>query len=366
MADNRTEEASPQKLQKAHQKGQVVRSKELVSAMTLLLGTLGVSWLAGGWVLPWRRFFSLALEAGAPDKMISEGILLKTAFVVGTAVAPVMMLAFATALFVSFAQGGFVIATEALSPNLARLNPAANLSKLFSLRGMTPLMRSLLPAAYIAWLAFAMMRRDWQGILHASHVTVATLIRALMGEAYEVAWKSGLVLLSWAAVDYGIQKHGFDSSQKMTKQEVREEGKESNGNPVIKGRIRTLQRQLRRRIMLKNVAKATVVITNPTHYAVAIEYSEESDAPVVVAKGRNLIAQQIKKLAAWEGIPIVENKPLAQSLYKTVEVGQAIPPQLYTAIAEILAFIYRAQAMAAAAAAARDANTRNSYGGVRS
>jgi flagellar biosynthetic protein FlhB len=365
MADNKTEDASVQRRQKAHQRGQVLRSREFTSAITLLFATLGLAWMAAGWIVPWRKFFSLALEAADPSAMISQTILLKTALLVSFAVAPVMLLAFSLAVGASLAQGGFVISAEGLSPNFARLNPAANLKKLFSLRGMTPLMRSLLPGSYIAWLAISMLRRDWQIIIHASHQTVAGLIRALMGEAYEVSWKSGLVMLTWSALDYGIQKHDFENSLKMTKQEVREENKDSMGNPQIKGRIRNLQRQLRRRIMLKNVARATVVVTNPTHYAVAIEYSEDMEAPTVLAKGRNLIAQQIKKLAAWEGIPVVENKPLAQSLYRTVEVGQSIPPQLYTAVAEILAFIYRAQAMAAAAAAARGANARNSFGGFR-
>ena len=365
MADNKTEEASAQRRQKAQQKGQVVRSREFTSAITLLFATLGVAWLAAGWVLPWRKFFSLALEAGDPAAMMSQTILVKTGLMVSYAVAPVMLMAFAIAIGASLAQGGFNISTEALVPDISRLNPATNLSKLFSLRGMTPLLRSVFPASYIGWLAFSMLRRDWQMIVHSSHVTVAALIRALMGEAYEVAWKSGLVMLVWSALDYAIQKQGFEKSLKMSKQEVREENKDTMGNPIIKGRVRTLQRQLRRRIMLKNVERASVVVTNPTHYAIAIEYSQDMDAPIVLAKGRNLIAEQIKKLARWEGIPIVENKPLAQSLYRTVEVGQSIPPQLYTAVAEILAFLYRAQAMAAAAAAARGANSTSTSGGFR-
>jgi flagellar biosynthetic protein FlhB len=131
----------------------------------------------------------------------------------------------------------------------------------------------------------------------------------------------------------------------MSKEEVKEEMKDTLGHPSIKSRIRGLQRQLRRRFLLKAVARATVVVTNPAHYAVALEYRPEiMEAPVVLAKGRNLLAQKIKELARWENIPIVENPPLAQALYRAVEIGQAIPPQLYTAVAEILAFLYRAQA----------------------
>ncbi len=347
-ADNRTEQASPQRRQKAQGRGQVLRSREVASAVTLLLSGVGLAWLCAGWVAPWRRFFSMALEAGS--QQLSSAILLKTGALISLSLAPVMLMTLTLAIGSSLAQGGFVISVEGLSPNLSRLNPAANLGKLFSLRGIAPLLRSLFPAALIGWLAFSMLRRDWQTILHASHLTVPVLVKGLMSEAYEIAWKSGLVMLAWSALDYAMQRHDFEESLKMTKQEVKEEAKDSMGSPIVRGRVRNLQRQLRRRVMLKNVARATVVVTNPTHYAVAMEYTEGMDAPVVVAKGQNLIAQQIKKLAAWEGIPMVENKPLAQSLYKTVEVGQSIPPQLYTAVAEILAFVFRAQAMAQAAA----------------
>jgi len=132
----------------------------------------------------------------------------------------------------------------------------------------------------------------------------------------------------------------------MSRQEVRDELKQNEGNPAVKGRIRRLQRQMRRRQMLRDTEKASVVITNPTHFAVALQYTMDMEAPIVIAKGRDFLAQEIKEVARWHNIPIMENPPLAQALYKTVEVGQAIPSALYTAVAEILAFVFRAQAMA--------------------
>ena len=161
---------------------------------------------------------------------------------------------------------------------------------------------------------------------------------------FEVFWKSSLVLLAWSVVDYIAMRQKFESGLRMSKQEIREEMKQTDGNPATKGRIRRLQRLARRKRMLQAARRATVVVTNPTHFAVALEYSDEMAAPTVVAKGQNLLAQQIKEIARWDGIPIIENPPLAQSLYRTVEVGQAIPEKLYAAVAEILAYVFRMNA----------------------
>jgi len=163
---------------------------------------------------------------------------------------------------------------------------------------------------------------------------------------WELCWKSGLVLLSWAAVDYLLVRQKLESDLKMSRQEMRDEMKQTEGNPAVKGRIRRLQRQLRRRQMLHDTEKASVVITNPTHFAVALRYEMDMEAPIVVAKGKDFLAQEIKEVARWHGIAVLENPPLAQALYHTVEVGSAIPSALYTAVAEILAFVFRAQAQA--------------------
>ena len=160
----------------------------------------------------------------------------------------------------------------------------------------------------------------------------------------ELTWKSGLVLLVWSVVDYVLTLRKMQSDMKMTKQEVRQEYKETDGNPVIKSRIRQLQRAMRKKQSLKAAATATVIVTNPTHYAIALRYLTDMPAPIVVAKGRNLLAEKIKQLARDNGIMLVENKPLAQALYKSVEVGDSIPAKLYQAVAEILALVFRAQA----------------------
>jgi flagellar biosynthetic protein FlhB len=161
---------------------------------------------------------------------------------------------------------------------------------------------------------------------------------------FEVAWKSSLVLLIWSFVDYFITWRKNENELRMSRDELKQEMKETDGNPQVKMRIRRIQRQMRRQLMLRETERATVVVTNPTHFAVALLYEMDMDAPIVLAKGKNLLAQKMKELARWKEIPILENPPLAQALYKTVDIGQTIPAKLYTAVAEVLAFVFRAQA----------------------
>ena len=225
------------------------------------------------------------------------------------------------------------------------------MKQLFSISALRGLIKSLLPAVAVAYLAIGCLRRDWLSLMALPTLSSRGTLGFASGRIFEVAWKSALVLLIWAMLDYLFERQHLSSQLKMSRQEVVDEYKESEGNPIIKGRIRRLQRQVRRRRMLEDTKRATVVITNPTEYAVALEYRPDMPAPVVIAKGRNLLAAQIKEIARWENIPMVENLPLAHTLYRTVEVGQSIPAKLYTVLAEILAAVYRAQARALAASA---------------
>jgi flagellar biosynthetic protein FlhB len=201
-----------------------------------------------------------------------------------------------------------------------------------------------LPAAYLVYLGFTLISGEWNKILRACFLTPRASSTWLFELAYGLAWKAGLVFAVWFLFDYMLERLSYERQLRMSRQEIRDEAKETEGNPMVRSRLRRLQRQMRRRRMLKDVARATVVVTNPAEYAVALEYRvQEMPAPVVVAKGMRLLAQRIKREANWHGIPIIENPPLAQALYRTVEVGQAIPAKLYAAVAEILAFIYRLQ-----------------------
>jgi len=243
------------------------------------------------------------------------------------------------------------VAPGALSPKPQRLNPANNLGKLFSLNGLQSLLKSLIPSGFVLYIAVGIMVRDWSQILGLSRVGARSSLGWMLAHIFEISWKGCLVFILWSGFDVLISRLSFERQIRMTRQEVREDFKEMEGHPAIRGRIRRLQREMRRRRMMRDVARATVVVTNPNEYAVALEYKPESmAAPMVVAKGRNLLAQKIKREARWLGIPIVENPPLAQALYRATEVGQTIPAKLYTAVAEILAFIYRTQRMVNTAA----------------
>ncbi len=269
--------------------------------------------------------------------------------------APPLVLAWSISMLFYLAQGGFVFAPQALELSGARLNVANNLGRIFSAAGLSPLLKSLVPLGVLVYLGVSILSREWYELLHSLEMGLQGQTHWLASLAYEFSWKAGLVLLVWSGADYGLQKWSYEKSLRMSKQEVRDESKDMEGNPQTRTRIRKRRREMRRRQMLQQVSRATVLITNPDEYAVALEYKPETMvAPLVVAKGRGLLAQKIKREARWYEIPIVENVPLARALYRTVEIGGTIPSKLYTAVAEVLAFIYRAQARAKAEREARE------------
>lgn len=346
MADgSKTERASPRRRQKAREQGQVVRSRDLTAGLAAMAAVLVCGWQMPAFAGEWRNFMRLELETAAmhPEQVVpvwSNGV------VVFRSVVIVAGMSWLVATVGGFAQGGLVFAPSALAPNWERFNPASHIEQLFSLPALSRLLKSLLPTAVIVYLAIGMLARDWglfPALLRSTRGALAAFVTARM---LEVAWKGCLVLLVWAGADYFLERQRFENDLKMSRQEQKDEYKEMEGHPAIKQRIRRLQRQSRRRRMLKDVERAAVVITNPTEYAIALEYRMDMEAPVVVAKGRNLIAEQIREVARWHGIPIVENVPLAHALYRMVEIGQGIPAQLYTVVAEILAAIWRAQTRA--------------------
>jgi flagellar biosynthesis protein FlhB len=353
--ESRTEQATPRRRQRARREGDVPRSRELSSALALMTLVLVLWWYPHDWKNDWRQLLERTLAYAVHNDMAAGTPVLNwAAWRICVWAGPSMAMIWVVALAGSFILGGFVVAPGALAPKPQRLNPANNLGKLFSLSGLQGLLKSLIPSAFMVYIALAIMVRDWSRILQMSRVGVLTSLGWMFADIFEISWKGCLVFILWAGFDVLISRLTFERQIRMTRQEVREDFKEMEGHPAIRGRIRRLQREMRRRRMLRDVARATVVVTNPNEYAVALEYKPETmAAPVVVAKGRNLLAQKIKHEARWHGIPIVENPPLAQALYRAAEVGQTIPAKLYTAVAEILAFIYRTQRLVSPAAAHR-------------
>jgi len=342
--ESKTEQATPRRREKAREKGQVARSRELPSALALLTVTFLVWGQAEVWKLQWRDFLAHNLLLPSDDMRAYLTLLQRTAMLAIRWGAPPLLMCWLVAAGGIAAQGGFVLAPAALEPKPEKLNPASNLGKLFSLNSLRGLLKSLLPVAYLVYLGVTLITAQWEKILRSCFLTPRAASGWIFELAFGMAWKAGLVFAIWFLFDYLLERLNFDRQLRMSRQEIREEAKETEGQPLIRSRVRRLQRQMRKRRMLKDVARASVVIVNPTEYAVALEYRpEEMPAPMVVAKGRNLLAQRIKREANWRGIPVIENPPLAQALYRTVEIGQAIPAKLYAAVAEILAFIYRLQ-----------------------
>lgn len=344
MPGDRTEQATPHRRDKARRDGDVLQSRELTTAAGTLAGVLVLELLAGHSIESWCGAFAgfLALgdgsrwEAGElePTLVAIRRLTLSVLSPVGVVMAAVAVAALAAGLLQT---GGVSIHPGSLGFKLDRINPLSNARNLFSLRAASRLGKSMLPVALLSIFAVQRIARQLT-IPPFSAARLQQLGSDVFGLLQAAAW----LLFAWAVIDYMLEWRSRESRLKMTKQDLREELKETEGSPQIRSRIRGLQRQMRRRKVKADVSRAAVVLTNPTHYAVALGFDFATmEAPRVLAKGRNLLAEEIKAEARWAGVPIVENPPLARSLYRSVEVGQAIPVDLYAAVAAILAYLYR-------------------------
>jgi flagellar biosynthesis protein FlhB len=345
MADNRTEQATPRRRQKAQEQGQVLRSRDLASALTLLCGIFVLAWRPHSLIDGWQTYFARVLDSAVQAEWLDQtSVLSWTSLAVFQCLWPVFAAIFSVAVGATLMQGGLVVSPGALSPKWERFNPGQNLQQIFSTSTLSRVLRSLFPTFLILYFALKQVLDGAQTIFHSTRFSSREAV-ALVGQmTFHLAWQSSLVFLFWSVVDYFLQKQTYEKSLRMTKQEVKQELKDSDGSPQVRSRIRKLRRDMHRKSLERDVKRATVIITNPTHYAVALEYRAElMAAPVLVAKGRGLVAQRLRELGREHGIPMIENPPVARALYKSAEVGQIIPPQLYAAVAEILAFIYRIQ-----------------------
>jgi len=344
MAGERTEQATPQRREKARREGDLLHSRELCSAAgtlvgILLLGVAGRRFTAL-WSTSLEAFLSLGTTA-AWEPTTVDATLRSIKNLGMSLLAPCGLVALSVAgasLGAGVVQtGGIQFHPQLVGFRMDRVNPWNNLRGLFSLRAAARLGKSMIPAALLA--IFAVQRIARQSSMPPFS---STRLLTLGTEVYRILLAAGWLLFGWAAIDYMVEWRSREMRLRMSRQDMREEFKESEGNPQIRGRIRNLQRQARLRRMKADVAKAAVVVTNPTHYAVALDFNFESmAAPKVLAKGRNLFAEEIKSQARWAGVPILENPPLARSLYRSVAVGEPIPVALYAAVASILAFLYR-------------------------
>jgi flagellar biosynthetic protein FlhB len=347
MAGEKTEKPSPRRLQKAREQGRFLTSRELVAAVQFAAAAYLLTRRSPEWFFSFRQSWARRAEgafgwAGRDFSLNEAGLLWRD--ILWTDLAPIwaasLLLVF-VALAAQTLVAGFGFATANLAPNFARLNPAGRLKELPA-QGLRQAALSVLLLVLFLWMGGAMFGDDAQKFLALGRASLApgfAFVTASLGGLLE---KAAWIFLLLGALDYLRQRQRYRKDLSMTKQELREEAKESDGNPQIKQKVRRLQREYSRRRMMSDVEKATAVIVNPTHYAVAIQYQLASgSAPRVVAKGRNFLALRIRERAQAHQVPIVENPPLARTLYESVAIGQEIPAHLYRAVAEVLAYIFR-------------------------
>jgi flagellar biosynthetic protein FlhB len=342
--DQRTEQPTPRRLEKAREQGQFLAAKDFIGAVQFTAATALIVFLGSGWLTNTQRMFGVMLrsafnrELDAPHLVaLTQSVLIQVGLPLAAGGALLAGLALATQLSLSAVGFSF----KSLAPNFGRLNPFKKIGEI-SKQFLTMIVHTTVLIAVIGALAYWIISNQLPAVISMSLATIHTGA-ALIGSAItSLLWKCSMVLLVFGGIDVFRQKRKLDKQLRMTKQEVRDEMKESEGNPQIKGQIRRLRRQLLRGRMMAEVPKATVVLVNPTHYSVAIRYDAETMAsPVVVAKGKNYLAKLIREKATRHQVPIVENPPLARALYSSANVGQQIPIEFYRAVAEILAYLYR-------------------------
>lgn len=340
----RTEQPTPKRQEDARRKGQVARSTDLTTAL-LLLGALGAFSVAGGpFIVGVVAIFQQALRAAplsdlGPDAGLA--LFSQTAVAMARRGWPFVVIPAVTAVAAQMLQTRMALSWDALGPHWSRLNPAQGLARLLGGHGLVETLRTVIKVVLFGGIVYATFRADWAALLTLGQGGTEEAV-GTVGRVVRDLWLAvGLCYLVIAGLDYAYQLWHHQRSLRMTRDEVRDESKELEGNPLLRSRIRALQRQRATRRMMADVKRADVVLRNPVHVAVALRYeSGRMRAPRVVAKGARLLAGRIVETARRHGVPIVENPPLARSLFRAVAVGQEIPSDLYRTVAEVLAYVY--------------------------
>jgi flagellar biosynthetic protein FlhB len=348
MAGEKTEKPTAKRLKDARKKGQIPRSKDLAMAAATVAATFALARMGGRVVSALRERVSgdLSHFGDHPLRDISgpqmAAMAVGGAQLIALVVGPIALVTMAAAVGMHGFQGGWNFAPESLKFNWSRLNPGQGLKRFNVMQTGPDMLKNLVSVGVIGYLGYNVTRAVVGETQRFPWLSPGGAAAVAWGHTETLLWQIGFALAFLAIFDYGLQRYRLMKQLKMTKQELKGESKENEGNAEVKGRIRRIQREMARRRMIQDVQKATVIITNPTHFAVALLYQRDTmAAPKVLAKGRDILAARIREEARKHEIPIVENKPLAQALYKTVEVGDTIPAQLFAAVAEVLAYLVR-------------------------
>lgn len=340
----KTEEATDQRREDFRKRGQVPMTRELSTAIFFLVAA-GVMYVASRFFL--QNVVELFNRTMGPELVhtIREGKITETLSYIGLKllilVAPIFLLALVVGVGAQIMQTGFLQVEDALTPNLNKLNPLNSLGRIFSMKGVAELFKSLTKLIAISVTLYLILKSEINKIPYLSSLSIEQILSYLGMVVFKLLLVVGIFMLILAVADYFFQRWQLEKEMMMTKQEVKEEHKSRDGDPIIKARIRKIQREMATRKMLTEVPKGDVVVTNPTHIACVLKYSDNLPAPQLIAKGADLMAEKIKEIARQNNIPVIENKPLARTIFKTMKVGQVIPRELFVAVAEVLSYVYR-------------------------
>jgi len=343
--EEKTEQPTPKKRQELKEKGEVAKSKELPSVAVLLAALISLSLfgsfmynhiqiiMKGAFSLPSVHNFNIPEFLKFAQNIIGRFIIL---------LSPLFAAIFITAILSNVMQVGFILSSESIVPKLSKIDPIKGFGRLFSKHAFMEFIKSLLKLTIVGGVAYLTVKGEMKNFALLSDMALNSIFVYILKIFFKIFIRCSLAMIVLVVIDYAFQRWEFENRIKMTKQEVKDDFKKSEGDPLIKSRIKSIQMEMARKRMMQDVPEADVVITNPTHLAVALRYdSSNMNAPKVIAKGSRKIAEKIKDVASKHGIPILENKELARNLYSLVEVGQEIPPALYQTVAELLAYIYR-------------------------
>jgi len=343
--DDKTEDPTSKRQEESREKGQLGRSTDLSAAIVMTMAMIGL-YLLGGRMVDFHfgaayqllgNFARLELTPNNFEAQVEAAF-----YYVLEGMYPFLLLLFIAAIVANVSQIGLMLTFKPLVPDFGKINPIKGLQNKFSMKTLVLALMNIAKALLIAWVSYAVLKHYWWQIFHLTGEDVRKSSALFVEVFFALAFFIVLTMLLLALADFFYQRWQNLQSMKMTKQEVKDEMRNMDGDPKIKQKRRQIQLQMSRQRMMKDVKDADVVITNPTHFSIAVKYDEATmRAPIIVAKGADLLALRIREIAKDQGIPLVENKPLARVLYKTVEVGDAIPQKLYKAVAEILAYVYQ-------------------------
>lgn len=350
MADNeqgqeKTEQATDKRRDEARAKGQVAKSREIPSVAVLFACLIYFHFNAAGLLQKLMAMMSSSFRSAGQVVITMDtapSLLTGYMFKVFFMLLPLLALICVVALAANILQVGMLFSTSALEPKLSKLNPLSGLKNLLSLKSVVELVKNIIKMSIVGFVSYQVIGDEIKNCLTLAEQSVWGILIYMGKISFKILVTTCWVLVLLALLDYLYQRWEYEKGLRMSRQEIKEEFKNTDGNPTIKARIRRLQREMARKRMMAAVPTADVIITNPTHLAVALKYEQgKQSAPWVVAKGADLVAEKIREVARASNVPIVEDKPLAQVLYKMVKVEDSIPANLYRSVAEVLAYVYR-------------------------